>query len=275
MSSGNADRRRLMPSTPIEEHRLGRRRVFVKRDDLCSRAPAPPLGKLRGLEPLISRLVAQGATTIGCWDTRVSKLGQGLAALARDFDGLTSIVCYPQLKNGPIPAPVLSARQLGAEIVPMRGNHVSICFAQATRIVSRRGGVMIPFGMDCPESVAAIADEARRVPPAILRNGTVVVSCGSGVTLAGLLQGFDPAPRRVVGVSSGRSLGRLRQCLEKHLNHVPANVTLIAASEPYESVPTLDCPFPTHPNYDLKAWKYLVEHLESLTPPLLFWNIGA
>jgi 1-aminocyclopropane-1-carboxylate deaminase/D-cysteine desulfhydrase-like pyridoxal-dependent ACC family enzyme len=275
MCSGNADRRTMISSTPIEQHRLGRRRVFVKRDDLCSRPPAPPLGKLRGLEPLISRLVALGATTIGCWDTRVSKLGQGLAALARDFDGITSVVCYPQLKNGTIPEPVKQAEQLRAVIVPMRGNHVSICFTQATRIVNQRGGVMIPFGMDCTESVVAIAAEARRVPAAILRNGTVVVSCGSGVTLAGLLQGFDPAPRRVVGVSSGRSLARLRQCLHKYLNNVPSNVTLIPASQPYESVPILDCPFPAHPNYDLKAWKYLVDHLESLTPPLLFWNIGA
>ena len=122
--------------------------------------------------------------------------------------------------------------ELGADIVAMGGNHVSICFAQATRIVARKGGVMIPFGMDCPESVTAIADEASRVPASILRNGTVVVCCGSGVTLAGLLRGLNPMPRHVVGVSSGRSLDKIRQCLRKHLHEIPANLTLIPARMP-------------------------------------------
>ena len=271
----NVKNKFIISSTPIENYYWNRRRIFVKRDDLCCHPPAPPLGKLRGLELLVRRLVAQGVTTIGCWDTRVSKLGQGLAAVAREFKGVKPIVCYPHLKNGEIPVPIKKAKELGAEVVQMRGNHVSICYAQATKIVARQGGVMIPFGMDCPESVTAIAAEARRVPVEILRNGTVVVSCGSGVTLSGLLNGFDPMPKRVIGISSGRSLSKLLQCLRKYLPEVPTNVTLIPARMPYNSSPSQSCPFPTHPNYDLKAWKYLVDNLESLKSPLLFWNIGA
>ena len=82
-------------------------------------------------------------------------------------------------------------------------------------------------------------------------------------------------PRRVIGVSSGRSLKKLHQCIRKYVHEIPANVTLIPASMPYDSIPSQDCPFPAHPNYDLKAWTYLVENLKSLTSPLLFWNIGA
>jgi hypothetical protein len=247
------------------------------RDDLCCRPPALPLGKLRGLELLVRRLVAQGVTTIGCWDTRVSKLGQGLVTVARGFKGVKSIVCYPHLKNSEVPVPIQKAEELGAEVIPMRGNHVSIYYAQATKIVARRGDVMVPFGIDCPESVTAIADEVFRVPVEILRNGTVVVSCGSGVTLSGLLNGFDPMPKRVIGISSGRSPSKILRCLRKYLTEVPANVTLIPASMPYNSSPLQSCPFPTHLNYDLKAWKYLVYNLESLKSPLVVlehWRVN-
>ena len=265
----------MIQQTPIEEHSCGRRRIFVKRDDRCSEPPAPPLGKLRGLEPLLHKLVAQGHTTIGCWDTRRSKLGLGLAAFVRRFPRLRAVLCYPRLQNGSVPETIVRAQELGAEIVPMRGNHVSICFSQATKIVTRKGGVMIPFGMDCLESVDAVAAEARRVPAALLRRGTLVVSCGSGVTLAGLLRGLDPLPRRVIGVSAGRSPAKICACVQKYVHIIPDQVTILPAAMAYDSIPTQGCPFPTHPNYDLKAWKYLIENLKSLKAPLLFWNIGA
>jgi hypothetical protein len=275
MSSRSADRRIRFLRTPIQEYRVGQRRIFVKRDDLCCGPPAPPLGKLRGMEPFVRRLVADGITTLGCWDTRVSKLGHGLAAVARGFPGVTTVVCYPHLKGGAIPQSMKEAKQLGAEVVPMRGNHVSICFAQARRIVERQGGVIIPFGMDCPEAVAAIAGEARTVPPEFIAGGTLVVTCGSGVTLSGLLRGLSPSPRLAIGVSSGRSLKRIRHCVGKYLADMPCEVHLVPASLPYDSAPSRDCPFPTHPNYDLKAWAYMTEHLEHLRSPVLFWNIGA
>ncbi len=134
---------------------------------------------------------------------------------------------------------------------------------------------MIPFGMDCPESITAIAAEAKTVPSSLLDGGTVVVSCGSGVTLAGLLRGLNPMPRCIIGISAGRSLAKLRRCISKYVPIECPNVTLIEASIPYDSAPALKCPFPAHPNYDLKAWKYLVEHIDCLKPPILFWNIGA
>jgi 1-aminocyclopropane-1-carboxylate deaminase/D-cysteine desulfhydrase-like pyridoxal-dependent ACC family enzyme len=275
MFSKSADNQWIVTSTPIEEYEVGQRRVYVKREDLCCRPPAPPLGKLRGLEHIVNSYVANKVRIIGCWDTRVSKLGQGLAALVGQFEGVEAIVCYPRLKNGPVPSAIQAAEKLGATIVSMRGNHVSICFAQASEIVKKKGGVMIPFGLDCAESVTAIASEANSVPYEVLDGGTVVLSCGSAVTLSGLLKGFDPKPRKVIGISSGRSVAKLQKCIQRHCGEIPKFVKLIPASIPYDAVPTQESPFPTHPNYDLKAWKYLVENIHRLTPPILFWNIGA
>jgi hypothetical protein len=35
------------------------------------------------------------------------------------------------------------------------------------------------------------------------------------------------------------------------------------------------CPFPCHKFYDLKAWEWLMENIDKLRPPILFWNIGS
>lgn len=262
-------------STPIEVHKVAGRSVFVKRDDLCCDPPAPPLGKLRGLDAIVSSLTANGHRTIGCWDTRVSKLGVGLAAAMRDVRGGRAVFCYPQLKNGPVPETVLLAEALGADIVSMRGNHVSICYAQARKIVEARGGVMLPFGLECAAAVGAVAGEAQSVPARHLANGTVVLSCGSGVTLSGLLRGLRPQPHRVIGISAGRSLAKLRGCVLRYVGEIPRHLVLVPAAVPYDFTCTDCCPFPAHPNYDRKAWRYLSDNIKMLKPPVLFWNIGA
>ena len=261
-------------ATPIERHRVNRRDVFVKRDDLYGIHPAPPLAKLRGLRLVLARLHEEGERLVGCWDTRVSKLGQGVAAAVREFPEMCAIVSYPTRKGAGIPAAIELAAGMGAEVFTMRGNRINICFSQARRHVEERGGVMLPFGLECEEAVQGVAREAARTPRP-LAAGTVVLSSGSGVTLAGLLAGLPAMPRRIVGVSSGRSPDKIMACVRRHLGRIPAELEILPASMPYSETPEFDCPFPTHPNYDLKAWKHLIENLRAWEDPVLFWNIGA
>jgi hypothetical protein len=133
---------------------------------------------------------------------------------------------------------------------------------------------MLPFGLDCRESVYAVAKEAARVPISLL-SGTIVLCCGSGVTLAGLLIGLRKLPRRLIGISSGRSGAKISACVHRYMATLPPCVELVEALMPYDSRPAIECPFPAHPNYDLKAWKYLQENVKDMTHPILFWNIGA
>jgi hypothetical protein len=126
--------------------------------------PAPPLGKLRGLEVLLQKYHERGVRLVGCWDTRVSKLGQGLAALSKRFPDMHTLVSFPTRIGQETPKAIRTAELLGAEILPIRGNHVSICQAQVKNVVTRRGGAMLPFGLDCIEAVDAIAAEAASVP---------------------------------------------------------------------------------------------------------------
>ena len=56
---------------------------------------------------------------------------------------------------------------------------------------------------------------------------------------------------------------------------IPSSLEIHPPTISYHEAPDLDCPFPAHPNYDLKAWKHLVDNLELYKDPLLFWNVGA
>lgn len=260
--------------TPIVVYPVAGRSVYVKREDLYGRPPAPPLGKLRGLHVVLQGLFVQGIRLIGCWDTRVSRLGEGLAAACLDFPGMRAIVSYPTRRGTDVPGPIATARNLGADLLPLRGNHVGICYAQARKQVEARGGWMLPFGLECREAVDAVALEASRTPR-WLASGTIVLCCGSGVTLAGLIRGLPVAPSRVFGMSSGRSLTKIRACLLRYLEGVPPSVELLPSAMAYDEVPDILCPFPSHPNYDLKAWHWLVKEVRQLRDPILFWNIGA
>ena len=262
-------------TTPIEEYKLKNKVVFVKREDLFGLYPAPPLGKLRGLKFLLDELYSRGERLVGCWDTRVSKLGQGVAAMCSIMPGMKAVVSYPQLNGHPVPEAVQIAKTLDALIYPIRGNHVSICHSQVRKYVENLGGTMLPFGLECVESVEAIALEAAKVPRECLSDGTLVLSCGSGVTLAGILKGVIAQPRKVFGLSSGRSVNKIIACLNRYHSHFRTELTILPAKTPYYEFGKIDCPFPTHPNYDLKAWQYLHENIDQLPEPILFWNIGA
>ena len=264
-----------LSSTPIEEYVVQGRCIYVKREDLCAPPPYPPLGKLRGLASVVDDFLAQGFLTIGCWDTRVSKLGIGLAAAMQDVDGGKALFCYPQLKGRPVPSNAIESERLGAEVIPMRGNHVSICVAQARKIIEDRGGKMLPFGLECEAAVSAVEQEARLIPHDLVSGGTLVVSCGSGVTVSGLIRGLPCKPDQITGLSSGRSVANLQRCIRKHVGGIPSNLQLVPALVPYDMALEVDCPFPSHPNYDLKAWQYMIEHLGEMKDPVLFWNIGA
>jgi 1-aminocyclopropane-1-carboxylate deaminase/D-cysteine desulfhydrase-like pyridoxal-dependent ACC family enzyme len=261
--------------TPIETWEVAGHSVFVKRDDLFARPPAPPISKLRGLRTILSELKQAGQTLAGCFEASKSRIGHGLAAACAHIGGIKCLVAYAAIQNRPVPASVREAERLGARVLPIRNNFVAICHRQATRAVESEGGWMVPFGFDCSEAVEAVAAEAARVPATLVQDGTLVVPCGSGVTLAGILRGLTARPSRVLGVSVGRSRDAILRCLDRHM---VANVEGLDIREPrrlYSDRATVACPFPCDAHYDLKAWEVLSSEIHTLRPPILFWNVGG
>jgi len=182
-------------------------------------------------------------------------------------------VVYPQSKTYLKPFNIEQVAALGGEMIAIRSNVLPICYAQAKKIVGSMDGRLLPFGMECHESINAIAAEAATVPVSLCCRGTLIVPCGSGVTLAGVLRGLPVKPRSIIGVSSGRSVLNIEKCIRRYVD--TSKLKIVAPSMPYDKFPLIDCPFPVDPYYDLKAWKFLSDNVAQLVEPILFWNIGG
>ena len=260
--------------TPIERHTVNGRTVFVKRDDLFAMPPAPPLAKLRGLRKILAKAADNGATLVGCFEASASNIGAGLAAAVSEFPSIKCVVAFPQVKNRPAPLSAQRAAELGAELLPVPSNFVAICYRQASKQILERGGVMMPFGFECEEAVESVELEAATIPNDQIEGGTLVVCCGSGVTLAGIVRGLPTLPSKIVGVSIGRSHKNIEKCLARFCD-VPDQFELHQAPYKYSQPSQAECPFPCNQFYDLKAWEHLVNHVGEYTNPILMWNVGA
>ena len=261
--------------TPIETYLVQGRSIYVKREDLAYDMPYPRLAKLRGIVPLRTRLKAEGVRTIGVYDTRVSKAGWGVAAACRELQ-LECVECIPLVQGEPIPPSAAKAIELGARPYHPKAGRANVCYYFSKEHVETLGGVMLPMGLCCTETVGATAGVARQLPPE-LKRGTIAICTGTGTILAGVIAGAPEAT--IYGISCGMNVERQRNrinqlligqgCFWEMRHH------LIHGGFGYYDAPLTQCPFPTHPNYDLKAWSWLQEHIELLKDPVTFWNIGS
>jgi 1-aminocyclopropane-1-carboxylate deaminase/D-cysteine desulfhydrase-like pyridoxal-dependent ACC family enzyme len=260
-------------STPIERYYIKRRRVWVKRDDLFCKTP--PVAKTRGLRRLLKRLVREKCGLVGCFQSRVSDVGHAVAVVAREFPGIEVLVGVVGGPGGGVSSATTHARALGAEVVLLKPNVGNVCHAQISRIVQRRNGFMIPFGFEFREAVEGVEHEARSVDEKLSAGGTVVLCCGSGVTLAGLLRGLPGRPRKVLAVSCGRTEKRIAACVARHATWDKQLIEFVPPIMPYAIPCDCPCPFPCNRFYDRKAWRVLTERMSELTQPVLFWNVGG
>ena len=268
--------------TPIKKYNLKGRDIYVKRDDLFGIHPAPPLAKLRGTKLILEKLQSKGINTVGISDSRVSKAGQGLAVLCSYRDPpMTAIVAYPKYKNQVELYPQQKiAQKCGAELYPIRANMTSVMYYQARNYVEKQcDGYMMPKYLICNETVQNVAKEAQGVPEDLL-GGSLVICAGSGTITAGVICGLKKLPEQIFVISVGAHRNKRQTILRLLYKYgryfaLPPQLKVIIYPIDYYEEEIGDCPFPVHPNYDAKAWKWLKDNLEILKDPILFWNIGA
>jgi len=273
----------FLENTPIEEYKVGSETVYVKREDLYGQDPMPPLAKLRGIRIVLNRLYEQGCRTVGVLDTRVSKSGWGVAAVRKfEHPDMRLMLGFPITKALNFAPPQhIEAQKLGAELYPCQGTRQSIMYYRFKRMVEEQGGVMLPHGLPFVDTAISVAREAATVPKELLQ-GTLVLIVGTGTMLSGILLGIDTLPKSIVGISAGKAPETQFRIINDILRQVApfqplksSEVKLLRPIMPYDEEDDYPCPFPSHPNYDRKAWHWLCEHIDELKPPILMWNIGA
>lgn len=154
------------------------------------------------------------------------------------------------------------AKSIGANIVQIPMGYLSNTRSQARRYFREapRERHLVPYGLDTPEVVSAMADVARKVPD---QNGLptpkeVWVVAGSGTISRALQLAWPDARVHAVGV--GASAPDVGNAV---IHHSPDPFSKDAAFQP---------PFPTVPNYDAKAWVFVKRYSSK---GAWFWNVAG
>tara|TARA_R110002073_G_scaffold303806_1_gene472270 strand:+ start:7245 stop:7955 length:711 start_codon:yes stop_codon:yes gene_type:complete len=150
----------------------------------------------------------------------------------------------------------LEAARLGAKVVPVSPGYLSTVKARAREYCQRTGAALIPFGVDTPEAIRAIADAARATG---LEPDEYWCAAGSGVLARGLALAWPNARRNVVQV--GRAL-------------MPAEVAgarIHSYPAPFSREGKVRPPFPSDRHYDAKAWE--ICRARRGAGRVVFWNV--
>lgn len=239
--------------TPVE--RYGD--FWVKRDDLFSWRGGYG-GKARSIQFLlkgktVDRLVSGGA--------RNSSQGLVLAAIAYNL----KVPCVFHTSTGDLGASLTEAKKLGVMICRHTPGYSSVIKARAFDDALRNGGIFIPPGLSCLETIEAVSPQVENIP----EDSRLVVPVGSGMSLAGILNGLCLLHRStpVLGVIVGGS--PVKQLEEYAPVGWKKRVTLVYAEGKYEK------PFPANIG-DLKLNPfYESKCVPFLQPNDTLWVVGA
>jgi hypothetical protein len=142
----------------------------------------------------------------------------------------------------------------GARIVEVDAGYLTVVRARARDYCAVSGATLLPFGLDTPVFLDALAALARRLPITPREVWTVA---GSGVLTRALQQAWPTAAFIAVRIGAVPNVGRAR---------------LVTAPEPFERDAAVPPPFPSCGNYDAKAWRFIKAQA---SPGALFWNVAA
>lgn len=291
----------ILPNTPIEKYIYDNITYFVKREDLSCKSPGPPFAKIRGLYPHMRKLKAEGVTTVGYMDTAISMAGWGISYFAKKLK-MQAVIYYPQYKDGfkyNQTVFIKKWERFGAIICPLeKPNLYQINVYRAENRFKKQypDGVWLPNGLNLPETLESVCEESfqtfKQIQP------TSIVCCvGSGVMLAGILQGLNRAMVRTKEINAVLIHRQVNIPAKrtKILNHagfkdymhpgffpeypsigsVTNALNIIKTEYLYHEQAKMKAPFPCNTYYDLKAFEWMINNIHKLPQPILFWNIGA
>jgi len=279
-------------NTPVEGYEIGNILILVKREDLAVDPPAPPFSKVRGLYTYLLKLKSQGIAVVGYVETSISMAGWGVAWACAEI-GMKAVLYDPQYKETPplLKYPRKQWEKFHPDIHPLPAGRARVNYYMGKRHLFATYGtnaVMLGLGLPLEETIEETAEEWRRTMRGLAEEllplpKTTIVNVGSGTICAGLIRGWMPEEGTIIGVMgrSGRKKRKWNTIQEKSKRSLKQPGRIFGVpfrlEDPgweYTEKSLCKCFFPCHPYYDRKAWQWLVEHIEELPQPILFWNIG-
>lgn len=147
----------------------------------------------------------------------------------------------------------LEAQEAGARIVQVDHGYLNVVQARQRAYCAGSGATLIPFGLDMPEMVEAIAQRARSLA---IKPGVVWCVAGSGVLTRSLQQAWPAACHFAVAIGRPPNAG---------------NAYTYTAPEKFEQEAKEPPEWPSCSNYDAKLWRFA----RRTTMPALVWNVAS
>lgn len=187
-----------MKVTPIEK--VGG--IYVKRDDLFVYAGVNGVKARTTLRLIDSE--SKGVVTAG---VRNTSQGIVVANIAKE-KGLPCVVFTP---TGKVTVEMQEMQLAGAKVVQVAPGYKSVVNARAREFANKEGFTFVPHSMETTESIDAMAMQLINLPAGVKR---IVVPCGSGMTMAGILHAVKNGGHNVhvVGIGVG---GKVEPRLDK------------------------------------------------------------
>jgi hypothetical protein len=162
--------------------------------------------------------------------------------------------------------------------MPLPATKSSVLFYQARRIFYEKypDGYLFPNGLKLEETQQATKQEVALYSPSELfeESANWVISVSSGTIAKGVARGLEEKGFRGTLVLH-MGFSRSKEEMEREFRSICRfNIRVIDEGYEYKDCVDFPVPFPCNPYYDRKAWKWLVENVETLTDPIVFWNIG-
>lgn len=148
----------------------------------------------------------------------------------------------------------IEAARAGAHIVQVPHGRLSVVRARAREYSATVGARELPFGFDTDDFAGGLAAVAESL---VLDPGEVWCVAGSGTLTRALQQAWPHADHHAVRIGARSRLGK---------------ATEWCAREEFEDPALEPPPFPSCPNYDAKAWAFVVAHAHD---GAVFWNVAG
>jgi 1-aminocyclopropane-1-carboxylate deaminase/D-cysteine desulfhydrase-like pyridoxal-dependent ACC family enzyme len=190
--------------TPVQR----RGSFWFKRDDLFWFRGVKDAngGKVRTM-----LLLAQGATGLVACGDRISTQIPRAATVAK----MLGLPVRIHTASGEFTDGMATAAALGADIVQHDPGYLNVVKARAREDAQALGYKEVPWAVECQECIEATAPQAANLPPDASR---IVVVVGSGMSLAGVLNGMEKASitTPVLGVMVGGSRDKVEARLDTY-----------------------------------------------------------
>jgi 1-aminocyclopropane-1-carboxylate deaminase/D-cysteine desulfhydrase-like pyridoxal-dependent ACC family enzyme len=271
-------------TTPIEKYDG----IYVKREDLCFKPPAPPFSKCRGIIEHLKELKSQGITTVGYVETSVSMAGWGLAWVCEQLD-MTVVIFDPQYKETPETLKYhreqWRTHKSHVIIEPIKAGMAKVNWYICKKILEKySNSILLPLGLPFEETISQTALELTNIDINRYKFKSIVVCVGSGTICAGILKGVDKRQYSIdiygVMTRKGDKDAKRSKIIDKAgifgygLFKNNWELSIFDEGWEYAQKSNIPVPFPCHTYYDAKAWEFLMKHRKRIPEPILFWNIG-